>query len=215
LLEHHLPSNDRAWNLAQSYFDHGAFFFRPIKREEFVNSVLPSVYNVASQRVRTRINFNAATESSPHSENTENGVNMEPDHGNCHALAMCYFMFALGALFDVNLPPYNAEAERYYDLGRAALSAKAVYDSPSIETVQSIGLMATYHTLAGKKYSRDSAVSHFPAPEGMPLISFKVVSHEPRSEIGTKCTLSLSRDNDCLLFLLFQIGLRESILNQA
>lgn len=160
LLERHLPSNDRAWNLAQCYFDHGAFFFRPIKQEELLNSVLPSVYSVANRRVRTRINFNAANESSPQSENVENPVNMEPDHGDCHALAMCFFIFAIGALFDVNLTPYNAEAERYYDLGRAALSAKAVYDSPSIETVQSIGLMAAYHTLAGKKYSRDSAVGH-------------------------------------------------------
>ncbi|KAK2467174.1 hypothetical protein APHAL10511_000723 [Amanita phalloides] len=158
LLERHLPSHERAWGLAQNYLEHGAFFFRPIKRDELQNSVLPNVYNVASQRVRTRINFNAANESSPPGENgIENGINVEPDHGNCHALAMCFFVFALGSLFDVNLPPYNAEAEKYYDLGRAALSAKAVYDSPSIETVQSIGLMATYHTLAGKKYSRDSA----------------------------------------------------------
>ena len=57
--------------------------------------------------------------------------------------------------------PYNSEAERYYDLGRAALSLRAVYDSPNMDSVQAIGLMATYHSLAGKRYSRDSAVWYF------------------------------------------------------
>ena len=135
--------------------------------------MLPHVYNTANQRVRTRINFNAANEASPQSESSENGLNMELEQGNSHALAVCFFIFALGALFDVNLPPYNGEAERYYDLGRAALSAKAVYDSPSIETVQSIGLMATYHTLAGRKYSRDSAVSYPPTLRDVSLTAYK------------------------------------------
>ena len=32
-----------------------------------------------------------------------------------------------------------------------------MFDFPSIRSVQAVGLMATYHSLAGKKYSRDSA----------------------------------------------------------
>ena len=160
LLEQHLPSYDRAWYLANSYLDHASYFFRPIKREELLDTLLPNLYNTANQRIRTRINLNASSEDSPRSNESSC---VEPDLNACHALAMGFFLFALGALFDVNLPPYNAEAEKYYDLGRGALSAKTVYHSPSIETVQAVGLMATYHTLAGKKYSRDSAVSHVQA----------------------------------------------------
>jgi hypothetical protein len=44
-------------------------------------------------------------------------------------------------------------------LGRAALSLRSVFDSPQIETVQAVGLMATYHSLGDKKYTRDSAWS--------------------------------------------------------
>lgn len=76
-----------------------------------------------------------------------------------HALALAFFVFALGALLDLNLPPYNAEAEHYYDLGRASLSLRVVFDSPQVDTVRAIGLMATYHSLGSKRYTRDSAVS--------------------------------------------------------
>ncbi|KAF7347397.1 hypothetical protein MVEN_01495500 [Mycena venus] len=48
-------------------------------------------------------------------------------------------------------------AERFYGAGRAALGLRAVYDSPLVDTVRTIGLMATYHSHAGKKYSRNSA----------------------------------------------------------
>ena len=35
---------------------------------------------------------------------------------------------------------------------------KPVFDSPSVSTAQALGLMATYHSHAGRKYSRNSAV---------------------------------------------------------
>ncbi|KAJ7064790.1 fungal-specific transcription factor domain-containing protein [Mycena amicta] len=76
-----------------------------------------------------------------------------------HALSTLFFIFALSALLDLRLPPFNADAERFYGAGRAALGLRAVYDSPNVETVRAIGLMATYHSLGGKKYSRDSAWS--------------------------------------------------------
>lgn len=154
LLEQYLPSHEHAWSLALSYIHHASYFFRAIKQEELLNTLLPNVYNTANQRVRTRININANNVDSPRSDGSDGA---EPDNHGCHALATTFFIFALGALFDVNLPPYNSEADKYYDLGRAALSTRSIYDKPSIDTVQAIGLMATYHTLAGKKYSRDSA----------------------------------------------------------
>ncbi|KAJ7244957.1 hypothetical protein C8J57DRAFT_1363463 [Mycena rebaudengoi] len=111
----------------ESYIAHAALFFRPIRRDELLNSLLVSVY------------VPSANDGAP------------------HALSTLFFILALGALLDLQLPPFNAEAERYYGLGRAALGLRAVYHSPLVDTVRAIGLMATYHSLGGKKYSRDSA----------------------------------------------------------
>ncbi|KAJ7502607.1 fungal-specific transcription factor domain-containing protein, partial [Mycena galericulata] len=122
-----LPPYARATDLCQSYMAHGALFFRPFKRDELLGPFLQSIYDVPT------------------------------DGDNSHALATFFFILAIGALLDLRLPPYNTEAERFYGAGRAALGLRAVYDSPLVDTVRAIGFMATYHTLAGKKYSRDSA----------------------------------------------------------
>ncbi|TFK66166.1 hypothetical protein BDN72DRAFT_844719 [Pluteus cervinus] len=152
LLESLLPAHDRARSLSESWLSHASHFFRPIKREELLNSFIPLVYGAASTRAKARV---ATDSSSPPSDNFEDSA--EIDATSPHALATLFFVFALGALLDLNLPPYNAEGEYYYNLGRAALSLRAVFDSPQVETVRAIGLMATYHTLGGKKYTRDSA----------------------------------------------------------
>ena len=152
LLETFLPSMDSAMQLCTSYIDHATFFFRPIKRDELFESLLPEVYNAAAGRRTVRLDAG----SSPCSDLEEGHSNMR--RSTPHALASLYFIFALGALLDLKRVPFNADAERFWDLGRAALSLRSVYESANMDTVQAMGLMATYHTLAGKKYSRDSAV---------------------------------------------------------
>ncbi|KAF8798605.1 hypothetical protein BYT27DRAFT_7203180 [Phlegmacium glaucopus] len=152
LLETFLPSMEVAVQLCTSYIDHAAFFFRPIKREELFDTLLPGVYNAAAVRRAVRLDAG----SSPGSDFDEGHMNMKR---SCtpHALASLYFIFALGALLDLERAPFNSEAERFCDLGRAGLSLRSVYESANMDTVKAMGLMATYHTLAGKKYSRDSA----------------------------------------------------------
>ncbi|KAF7318817.1 hypothetical protein HMN09_00217000 [Mycena chlorophos] len=81
----------------------------------------------------------------------------QDENAEPHTLAMSFFIFALATLLDVKLPPYNTAAETFYGAGRAALGLQAVYDTPSVDTVRAIGLMATYHSLGGRKYTRDSA----------------------------------------------------------
>lgn len=82
------------------------------------------------------------------------------DASRCpHLLAVLFFVLAVGALVDLTLPPYSAEAEKYYRLGRAALSLRSVFDSPEIETVQAVTLMAAYHSLASQRYTIESAWS--------------------------------------------------------
>ncbi|KAG5654180.1 hypothetical protein H0H81_006562 [Sphagnurus paluster] len=139
LLEAQLPTQERAWALGESYLLHAANFFRPIKREELFESFLPGIYNAA--RAPDPANEGEQLKNTP------------------HALATLFFLFAMGALLDLSLPAFNDEAEHYYDLGRTALSLRPVFDAPQVDTIQALGLMATYHCLAGKKYSRDSAVS--------------------------------------------------------
>jgi hypothetical protein len=149
MLESHLPPQERASSLAQSYCDHASYFYRPVKKEELFSFLLPSAYsNVQPPPSLGELSQTDIALKDP------SGVG----HIRPHELATLFFIFALGALLDLNLPPYNPEAEHYYDLGRAALSLQAVYEPPSISTVQAMGLMATCHSQAGRKYSRDSAV---------------------------------------------------------
>lgn len=154
LLEAYLPPMDEALDLCNCYIDHATFFFRPIKRDELFDTLLPGVYNAAAGRRAVRLDDG----SSPSSDFEEGHSNMK--RSTPHALASLYFIFSLGALLDLERPPFNSDAERFCDLGRAGLSLRSVYESANMDTVQAMGLMATYHTLAGKKYSRDSAVSN-------------------------------------------------------
>ncbi|KAK0210193.1 fungal-specific transcription factor domain-containing protein, partial [Desarmillaria ectypa] len=122
-----LPTRNRAHVLCQLYIDHASLFFRPIKSDELFDLFLPDIYN-------------------------------DPHSALPHTLAALFFVFALGALFDLCLGPYNKEAELYYHLGLTALSLKHILlETPQINTIRAVGLMATYHSMASKKYSRDSA----------------------------------------------------------
>lgn len=177
LIEMFLPSFERASQLCDSYIKHGSYFFRPIKSDDLLAVLFPSIYKRITARSQ-----NSSQDMDPNRD--------EVVHNTPHALATLCFIFALGCLLDLTLPPYNSEAERYYDLGRAALSLKPVYDSPNMDSVQAMGLMATYHSMAGKKYSRDSAVCGLCCKQkdtGSPLI-ISVVRHELCCEARSECT---------------------------
>jgi hypothetical protein len=145
-LESSLPELGRALTLCESYLNHATFFFRPVKRDQLLDQLLPNTYDSTHAKAQARAN------GSPSADPLE-----VDDSSYAHALASLFFIFSLGALFDITLPPYNAQAEHFYHVGRAALSLRKTCP-PTLETVQAVGLMATYHSLAGKKYSRDSAV---------------------------------------------------------
>lgn len=148
LLETSLPDRARALALCESYLDHATFFFRPVKREQLLEQLLPHTYDTAHAKAQARVN----------GDGIGGALDLVDESCYPHTLASLFFIFSLGALFDVGLPPYNAQAEHFYHMGRAALSLRKSCP-PTLETVQAVGLMATYHSLAGKKYSRDSAVS--------------------------------------------------------
>ena len=140
LLEKSFPLQGRASQLCKLYLGHAAYFFRPIKDDELLGELLPSVYSAIAT----------------HEHSSTNAADIDVVY--TQSLATLFFIFALGALLDLTLTPYNAEAEKYYELGRTSLSLHPVYNFPNLESVRSVGLMATYHSFAGRKYSRDSAV---------------------------------------------------------
>ncbi|KAF8076284.1 fungal-specific transcription factor domain-containing protein [Lyophyllum atratum] len=135
LLFDSLPAQPRAWSLCETYMEHAAWIFRPIKRDELIDEILTPIYKSLRER--------HATESpGPHI--------IFP-----HKLAVLFLVFSLGALVDLTLEPYNTESETYYHLSRACLSLRSVFESPEISTVQAVVLMGAYHAL-GKRYTLDS-----------------------------------------------------------
>jgi len=145
-LESQLPPQPRAWALCEVYIAHYSWWHRPIKRDELIDDILIPIYN--SVKIKSQERSRATYRP---------GV---PDSGRCpHLIAVLYFILAVGALVDLTLPPCSPEAEKYYRLGRAALSLRSILDSPEIETVQAVTLMAGYHSLCTKRYSIESAWS--------------------------------------------------------
>lgn len=131
-----LPARPRAWSLCETYMEQASWLFRPLRRDEIIDDILTPIYNAKKEREDP--NYSSKTDISP------------------HRFAVLYLVFAQGALVDLTLPPYNEEAENYHHYARAALTLRSLFDSPMIETVQAIVLMAYYHSNAGKRYTQDS-----------------------------------------------------------
>jgi hypothetical protein len=53
-----------------------------------------------------------------------------------HELAVLLVTLGIGALVDLNLQPYNLEAQHYYRLAQAALSLQSIMTEPSIVTIK-------------------------------------------------------------------------------
>jgi hypothetical protein len=130
-----LPPRPRAWALCETYMEQAAWIFRPLKRDEIIDDILIPIYKAKTEG--EELNYEAVKAINP------------------HKVAVLYMIFASGALVDLTLPAYNTEAENYHQYARAALSMRSIFDSPVMESIQAIALMAFYHSNAGKKYSLD------------------------------------------------------------
>ncbi|KAJ7140762.1 hypothetical protein C8R44DRAFT_846798 [Mycena epipterygia] len=82
-----------------------------------------------------------------------------PASCSLHQMAVIYGVFALGALVDLALPPYNTESECYFDLGRAALSVRSVFEHPSTAAIQALVLVSVFYSHGGPRFSMESAWS--------------------------------------------------------
>ncbi|KAJ7140724.1 hypothetical protein C8R44DRAFT_726447 [Mycena epipterygia] len=79
-----------------------------------------------------------------------------PASCSLHQMAVLYGVFALGALVDLALPAYNAESERYFDLGRAALSVRSVFEHPSTAAIQALVLVSVFYSHGGPRFSTEN-----------------------------------------------------------
>ncbi|KAH9854322.1 hypothetical protein C2E23DRAFT_726436 [Lenzites betulinus] len=114
-----LPPIAKALQLCDIFFAYANFMWYPPPRDYILNEVIPLLYQTT--------NF--------------------PDHCHVakkHGIALLCMIFALATLFDLNMPPYAAEAHEYYLVARIALRwAPPAYDT-TLASIQALIYMSMY-----------------------------------------------------------------------
>ena len=142
LISGYLPQWERAARLRDLYLEQAPWFFGAVTQRQLFEEIFPLFYEPARNELRARGQFGASAEAF-NLQQTGAGL----PHASSHELALMFVVFCFGALTDPDLPPapHNAEAARYYQLTRAALSLEPVMDRPpSVATVQVLSLMGIY-----------------------------------------------------------------------
>ncbi|KZP20078.1 hypothetical protein FIBSPDRAFT_892245 [Athelia psychrophila] len=131
-----LPPRLRAWSLCETYLEHFACHMQLVTRQDLIEDILTPIYNAKKEREDPAC---------------EPCAQISP-----HKFALLYLVFARGVLGDLTLPAYHADGETYHHYACAAMALRSFIDSPTVETVQVIVLMANYRSCAGERYTRDS-----------------------------------------------------------
>ena len=138
MLLSYLPPTPRAWSLLEAYMEHASWLFQPLKREQLIVDILTPLYDAKKER-ENPIPGKERTTISP------------------HKFAVLYLVLGLGASMDLTLSLNNAEEVEYHHYACAAMTLRSVFDTPTMETVQALLLMAHYRSSAGERYTRDSS----------------------------------------------------------
>lgn len=85
VLFEHLPPEARAWSLCETYTEHSAWRFDPIKRDQLVDEVLTPIYKALKEHKLTGI--------------------YDTSRISAHHFAVLYLVFAIGATLDLTLEP--------------------------------------------------------------------------------------------------------------
>ncbi|KZP20102.1 hypothetical protein FIBSPDRAFT_1045158 [Athelia psychrophila] len=131
-----LPPRLRAWSLCETYLEHSACHMQLATRQDLIEDIMTPIYNAKKKREDPAC---------------EPCAQISP-----HKLAFLYLIFAQGILMDLTLPAYHTDGETYHHYARAAMALRSFIDSPTVETVQAMLLMAHYRSCAGERYTRDS-----------------------------------------------------------
>ncbi|KAL5513258.1 hypothetical protein ACEPAH_3656 [Sanghuangporus vaninii] len=147
IIQKYMPPFARASALCEAYLENFCWIVHVVARSQIIEELLPSCYRGSSPLGGANLSM------------TEG----ESQYGaTCvHELALLLMVFATGALADLTLPPYNEEAERYYQMALAALSLTKVIGAPTLPAVQTVSLMAAYNAHCGRNDTLDLAGSLF------------------------------------------------------
>ncbi|KAI0752488.1 fungal-specific transcription factor domain-containing protein [Daedaleopsis nitida] len=151
IIQGYLPPWPRASQLRDLYLEQAPWFFGAVTHRQLVDEVFPLFYEEAAEEARTRVASGLVG-----SAEAFNLPIPSSTHASSHELGLMLVVFCFGALTDPTLPsaPHNTEAERYYQLTRAALSLEPVMDRPpSIATVQVLSLMGIYQGMVADEHS--------------------------------------------------------------
>ncbi|KAF9557805.1 hypothetical protein CPC08DRAFT_668314 [Agrocybe pediades] len=120
-IESFLPSIDRAINLCDTFLEHLSWMFHIVSRHKLVDELIPIIYK-------------------------QRNASYGP-----HDLALLLIVLGIGCLVDLDLPPYNLEAQHYYRLSRATLALQPVLGAQSVVTIKVLHLMSVYNGMSGKE----------------------------------------------------------------
>lgn len=148
-----LPPWSVAWHLVELYLELSPWFYGAVTKTQLMEELLPMWYSEAE-------NIMPRGSSSVKSSQLDSEGSPTPGNSRgAHELALLFVIFCFGALADISLPPApeNHDADKYYNLARAALSLEPVLDRPpSVSTVQALSIMAIYRGLVGGENSIES-----------------------------------------------------------
>ncbi|TBU26314.1 fungal-specific transcription factor domain-containing protein [Dichomitus squalens] len=156
LISGYLPPWHRAVQLRELYLDQAPWFFGAVTQRQLYEEVFPLFYEEAQEELHNLRGGRLG--ASPDAFNLPQTGAATP-HASSHELALMFVVFCFGALTDATLPPapHNREAERYYQLTKAALSLEPVLDRPpSVATVQVLSLMGIYMGMVAEDRSIES-----------------------------------------------------------
>lgn len=132
-IETYLPPWERACILADTYLEQAAWLFRAVSKQQLIDEMLPIIY-------KRRAPLDASHE-----------------YNGPHDLSLLYMIFAVGALVDLNLEPFNKEADHYYQLAKAAIALQNIFENPELVTIQALHLMSIYNAMHQPDDRQDEA----------------------------------------------------------
>jgi hypothetical protein len=128
-----LPDAETASRLSKIYYKHCAWMWVP-------SSI--RLYICRRERLNTRHRYTPIPEtdfySTVYSRIYDQGIGLDQDPSDSHRLAVLFMVFALGTLFDLDMPYLAIETTQYYQLARASLSLDSVLESQSIPAIQAL-----------------------------------------------------------------------------
>ncbi|KAJ7253061.1 hypothetical protein B0H12DRAFT_1017793 [Mycena haematopus] len=146
-IETFLPPIQRAIVLCDTFLEHLSWMFHIVSQRELIDELIPAIY----KQVRSTY--------------------------GPHELALLLITLGIGALVDLNLQPYNLEAQHYYRLAQAAVGLQSVMKEASVVTIKTLHLMSIYNGLSGKESNMEASYGFLDMASQVALRVSTIFSH--------------------------------------